>query len=212
MILDLSITEELWNWKACKEKLFALKGRLGFPNINFLEFLGLSLSLENGSLLDTLTGKEIKGENTKSKWLIQSVFYLLTGYAKIKNVKLTGELITSKNIRGNMFLRRDNDGSKNRLINEFSNKPHGLAAAAIVLGGTIRDFPYGDVAIVLMALPRVPLTIILSTCKKEYPDDVRIYYDKSIKDIFDSEQTNFLTTLTASRLIAAHRSLVNTET
>lgn len=208
----LSNTEDHWNWEVCKEKISGLKGRLGFPNINFLEFLGLSLNLKDGSLFDTLTGEEIKGEKIKSKWIIQSVFYLLSGYANSNNVKLTGELITSSNIRGNKFLQRPNINSKNRLIKEFSNNPYELAIAANVLGGTIRDFPYGDVAIVLMALPRVPVTIILSESNEEYPSDVRIYYDKSIKDVFDSEQTNFLTTLTTSRLIDAHRSLVNTNT
>ena len=212
MNLYLSNTEDIWNWEACKEKISSLKGRLGFSDINFLEFLGLSLNLKDGSLFDTLIGEEIKGEKIKSKWVIQSVFYLLSAYANSNNVKLTGELVTSKNIRGNKFLQRPNINSNNRLIKEFSNNPQGLASAANVLGGTIRDFPYGDVAIVLMALPQVPVTIILSVSNEVYPSDIRIYYDKSIKDVFDSEQTNFLTTLTTSRLIDAHRNLVNTNT
>jgi hypothetical protein len=43
-----------WYWKNCKDNIRSLKGRLGFPNCPNLHFLGLSLSLKDGSIYDEI--------------------------------------------------------------------------------------------------------------------------------------------------------------
>jgi hypothetical protein len=61
----------------------------------------------------------------------------------------------------------------------------------------------------LKALPLIPLTIVLYAGDQEFPGDARIFYDTSIKDVFDAEQTNFITHLTISRLITANKQINN---
>lgn len=41
---------EMWDWGSCKSKIMGLEGRLGFSKMPVLRFLGLSLSLEDGSI------------------------------------------------------------------------------------------------------------------------------------------------------------------
>jgi hypothetical protein len=200
ILLDL---DGLWNWTACKEMINSLPGRLGFQKGEHLEFMRLKLNLRNGALHDLLSNNFIMDNDIKSKHLLRSVFYLLYGYSKVEKINLKGELITSKQIRGKRFINRD-IGAKKRLVKEFSRKPKRLVFSAERLGGIEIEFPYGDVAISLKAFPLIPLTIVLYGIDDEFQGDARIFYDASIKDVFDAEQTNFLTHLSISRLIISN--------
>jgi hypothetical protein len=202
----LSDLKGLWNWTTCKETINSLPGRLGFQDHQYLEFLGLKLDLRNGDLHDLLSKTLIKDHDIQSKHLLRSIYYLLSGYSKVEKIKLTGELITFKQIRGNRFVNRGK-GAEERLIREFSRKPKQLISSAEKLGGNKIDFPYGDITISLKAFPLIPLTIVLYANDEEFPGDARIFYDVSIKDIFDAEQTNFITHLTISRLIISNKQM-----
>jgi hypothetical protein len=63
------------------------------------------------------------------------------------------------------------------------------------------DFPYGDVAVSLDLLPFIPLTIVLTVDDGEFPADSRLFYDETVENYLDSEQTYFLTSLTVLRII-----------
>lgn len=195
----------MWNWNASRRLVSSLRGRLGFPDEDFLEFIGLNISLKDGRVRDLFTGQEIRGQDIYSKNVLQSIFYVLSGYAKVKDVQQVNELISSRQIRGSKFIGRENDGAKARLLSVFSDDPDALVNASSHLKGKRRDFPYGDVAVEVPVLPFVPLMIVLTVSDTEFPCDVRIFYDKSIETVFDSEQINFLTQLSVSRLIDARR-------
>jgi hypothetical protein len=204
----LSDLKGLWNWTKCKKTINRLPGRLGFQKLEYIEFLELKLDLHNGDIYDLLSDAIIDDHDIQSKHLIKSIYYLLSGYSKAKKIKITDDLITFKQIRGNRFVNRGK-GAKERLIREFSKKPRKLILSAEKLGGNQIDFPYGDVKISLKPLPLIPLTIVLYAGDQEFPGDARIFYDASIKDVFDAEQTNFITHLTISRLITANKQINN---
>jgi hypothetical protein len=195
--------QELWTWDVCKEKIQELSGSHGFPDERSINFLGLTVNTEDGSIFDVLNEKKVNTEERSGRFLANTVFYVLSAYSDSKNRNPIGNLITSKQFRGVGFTERGNEGERFRIIREFGEEPEKLLQAVEPLGGTQIDFPYGDIVIRVNALPQIPITIALTGWDEEFPADAVIFYDESIKKILDSEQTYFLTHLTISRIIEA---------
>ncbi len=191
---------ELWTWRYCKDSVKSLPGRLGFPARDQLEFLGYELDLKNGSIRDTLTGETVDTAQRAGRRATNTIFYVLLAYSESTEKRPTGKLISSRQFRGARFTKRDTFGERGRIIESFK-EPARLETAAKVLGGSKVDFPYGDVAISLDLLPFIPLTIVLTVDDGEFPADARLFYDETVENYLDSEQTYFLTSLTVSRLI-----------
>ena len=82
----------------------------------------------------------------------------------------------------------------------FADSYKWLREAVRLLGGSEVDFPYGDYAFKINALPLIPLTFVMSLGDDEFPLDVRIFYDENIENYLDVERINFLTNLTIARL------------
>ncbi|MFH2110777.1 MAG: DUF3786 domain-containing protein [Candidatus Bathyarchaeota archaeon] len=197
----------LWSWDACKDKLVGLRGRLGFPDQGELRFLGLSVDLGDGSVTDDLTGGRLRGEDPWSRYMVQTVFYVLSGYSEAEHVETPGRLMSYKQLRGARFGDLDNRRTRDRIIERFRGDPGALVACAERLEGERVEFPYGDVAVRLEALPLVPLTIILSCESAEFEADARVFYDETVQGYLDVERINFLTNLAVSRLAAASKRL-----
>jgi hypothetical protein len=191
---------ELWTWRYCKGAVKSLPGRLGFPTGDQLEFLGYELDLKNGSIRDTLTGETVNTAQRAGRRATNTIFYVLSAYSESTEKRPTGKLISSRQFRGTRFTKRDTFGERGRIIETFK-EPRRLETAAKFLGGSKVDFPYGDVAISLDLLPFIPLTIVLTVDDGEFPADARLFYDETVENYLDSEQTYFLTSLTVSRLI-----------
>ena len=191
---------ELWTWRNCKEAVKSLQGRLGFPAGDKLEFLGFELDNNNGSIKDSLTGEPVDMAQRAGRRAANTIFYVLSAYSESPEKKPTGKLISSKQFRGTLFTKRDTMGERYRIIKSFK-EPAKLEMASKVLGGSKVDFPYGDVAVNLNLLPFIPLTIVLTVDDGEFPADARLFYDETVENYLDSEQTYFLTSLTVSRLI-----------
>lgn len=191
---------ELWTWRNCKEAVKSLPGHLGFPTGDKLEFLGFELDTINGSIRDTLTGDPVDMAQRAGRRAANTIFYVLSAYSESQEKKPTGKLISSKQFRGTRFTKRDTMGERYRIIKSFK-EPANLETAANVLGGSKIEFPYGDIAVSLNILPYIPLTIILTIDDGEFPADSRLFYDETVENYLDSEQTYFLTSLTVSRLI-----------
>jgi len=187
----------------CKEKIQGLRGSHGFPDERSIKFLGLTVNTGDGSIFDVVNEKKVNNEERSGRFLANTVFYVLSAYYDSKNRNLTGNLITSKQFRGVGFTERGNEGERFRIIREFGEEPDKLLMAVEPLGGTRIDFPYGDLIVRVDALPQIPITIALTVGDEEFPTDTRIFYDESIKNILDSEQTYFLTHLTINRIIEA---------
>ncbi len=191
---------ELWTWKYCKEAVKSLPDRLGFPAGDKLDLIGFELDLNNGSIRDTLIGEPVDMAQRTGRRASNTIFYVLSAYSESQEKKPTGILISSKQFRGVQFTGRDTLGERYRLIKSFK-EPAKLETAAKVLGGSKVDFPYGDVAVSLNILPYIPFTIVLTVDDGEFPADARLFYDETVENYLDSEQTYFLTSLTVSRLI-----------
>ncbi|MBC8463146.1 DUF3786 domain-containing protein [Candidatus Bathyarchaeota archaeon] len=195
---------ELWTWRYCKESVKSLPGRLGFPVEDQLELLGFKLDLKTGSIRDTLIGEPVDMARRAGRSAANTIFYVLSAYTDSQEKRPTGKLISSKQFRGTMFTKRDTMGERYRIIENFKD-PAKLETAAKALGGSKTDFSYGDVAVSLNLLPFIPLTIVLTVDDGEFPADARLFYDETVENYLDSEQTYFLTSLTMSRLIQSAR-------
>ena len=195
----------LWSWEQCRDRLRNLRGRLGFHEKYALEFLGLSLDLADGSVMDMLTGENINGNDSWSRFVTQAVYFVLSGYSESEQHEVTSRLVTSKQFSGALFGDLDNSRIRQRLVEEFSDDPLALKMCAKRLGGREVEFAYGDMAVKLEALPLIPITIVLSVEDEEFQADAHIFYDETIQKYLDAERTNFLTILTVGRLIAAKR-------
>jgi hypothetical protein len=200
---------EIWTWKKCSSKIQSLSGKNGFSCEPVLRFLGYELDTRNGSLFDNLTEKKVDTSKRSGKSIFNTILYILTAYSDAENRKPTGQLISAKQFRGTKFTNRDAIGERLRLIREFMEKNEHIVLAVKKLGGYQIAFPYGDVAVRLDALPLIPIVIVLSTGDKELPSDARIFYDDSIENYFDSEQTYFLTHLTVTRLVQSKTSFLS---
>ena len=169
-----------------------------------LELLGFKLDLKTGSIRDTLTGEPVDMARRAGRSAVNTIFYVLSAYSESQEKRPTGKLISSKQFRGTRFTKRDTMGERYRIIENFK-EPAKLETAAKALGGSKTDFSYGDVAVSLNLLPFIPLTIVLTVDDGEFPADARIFYDETVENYLDSEQTYFLTSLTMSRLIQSAR-------
>jgi hypothetical protein len=193
----------LWSWEQCRDRLRNLRGRLGFHEKYALEFLGLSVDLADGSVMDMLTGENIYGNDSWSRFVTQAIYFVLSGYSESEHHEVTGRLVTSKQFSGALFGDLDNSRTRQRIVEEFSDDLSALKMCAERLGGREIEFAYGDIAMKLEALPLIPITIVLSVEDEEFQADARIFYDETIQKYLDAERTNFLTILTVGRLTAA---------
>jgi len=191
---------ELWTWKNCREAVTSLPGRLGFSAGDKIEFLGFESNLNNDSIMDTFTGRHVDAAQRAGRMATNTIFYVLSAYSESPEKKPTGKPISSKQLRGAQFTNRDTMGERYRIIKNFK-EPARLETAAKALGGSKVVFPYGDTAVSLNILPYIPLTLVLTVDDGEFPADARLFYDETVENYLDSEQTYFLTSLTVTRLI-----------
>lgn len=184
---------DLWTWKNCKETMRALPGRLGFPKGNVLRFLDLEINLEDGSITDTTLGQPFDPK-------IEYIFFLLNQYAKAKEVSLTGELISYKQISGGRVYAAVFDGRVVKpIVKRLTSNLDHFSKAATKLGGTRADV--GDLAYTIFGLPRVPYTYVVWEANEEFPARVSVFLDGSAGSYLDAEAHAHLASLTTIRLL-----------
>ena len=193
-----------WNWTNVREQIRTLAGKLGFPEEEHLDFLKIRVALNDGKLLDLLNNRRLDVSDHQQGFIIKTVYYILQGYALAKSAQFTKRLIAYRNLRGARFGDFSNIGAREKLLTLFANDYTRLEEAVRLLDGLRVDFPYGDIAFKIDALPLIPLTFVLSLSDEEFPKDVRIFYDENITSYLDVERTNFLTNLTIERLMKAY--------
>jgi hypothetical protein len=191
---------EIWTWENCKDDLKSIPGRLGFPHGDRLELLRFEVDLTNGTIIDQITQKTVDENLRKDRLTANTIFYALSAYSDSTEKKPTGKLISSKQFRGAQFTQRDTLGERSKIAQHFTVISE-LKRVTTKLGGSRIEFPYGDIAVCLDLLPYIPLTIVLTLGDDEFPADVRLFYDETVENYFDSEQTYFLTNLAVSRII-----------
>jgi hypothetical protein len=191
-VSNKSFEGDLWTWVRCKSKISGLRGKLGFADSSFLRFLGLSLSLEDGSMFDELRNQQFTA--------IAPVLYcILSGYVDAKPISEAFNLVSFRQLPGghayyNAFLRR----AVNSVQKVFGSKPERLVEAAKLLGGSKAD--YGDCSVKIYSLPLVPITVVLWTENGEFESSANILFDSSVSNYLSTEQVAMLGELTSVRL------------
>ena len=190
---------EFWNWERCKTKIRSLKGRLGFKESSTLRFLGLSLSLEDGSFHDDL-------RNRPFPEVTPSIYCILSGYAEAEPVPEVSKLISFRQLSGGHAYHKAFLGRVVLSVQRvFGPKPRMLVEAAKLLGGS--EVNYGECSVRVNSLPLVPITVVLRAESPEFPASANMLFDSSISHYLTTEQVAMLSQLTSARLRHAHEVL-----
>jgi hypothetical protein len=189
----------LWTWKNCKETLLTLPGRLGFPTGKSLRFLDLEISLVDGSITDLTLKKPFDPK-------IEYIFFLLNQYAKAKEIPLTNDFISYKQISGGRVYSSVFESRAVKPIEKYlSGTPSVFETAAQQLHGT--RAPIGDIAYTIMALPRVPYTYVIWVGDDEFPPRAKMFLDGSAESYLDAESHAHLASLATYRLLAIAKTM-----
>jgi hypothetical protein len=84
------------------------------------------------------------------------------------------------------------------VLRAFGPRPGALAEAAESLDG--RPLAMGDAAVVIQALPRVPLAFIVWSGDDEFPPSANVVFDASVEGYLDAEAVTVLAEMAARRL------------
>ncbi|MBN1189920.1 MAG: DUF3786 domain-containing protein [Dehalococcoidales bacterium] len=87
------------------------------------------------------------------------------------------------------------------LVEHFGQAPEELVSAAADLGGEKAE--YGDIAVVIPAFSRVPLTYIVWKGDDEFPPDATILFDSTILDYLSAEDINVLCQTVTWKMVKA---------
>ncbi len=87
------------------------------------------------------------------------------------------------------------------LLRAFGQRPEALREAAAGLDGSSLDM--GDAAVVLEALPRVPIAFVLWSGDDEFAPSASVVFDASIEGYLDAEAVTVLAELATRRMIEA---------
>lgn len=160
--------------------------------------------MRDGGIKDTFLDTSVDLGQRAGRRITNTLFYVLSAYSESEEKQPTGDLISSNQFRGTRFTKRETMGEHSRVSETFKD-PARFMMVSQLLGGSRIDFPVGDIAIRFNLLPLIPLVIVLTLEDGEFKADAHIYYDETIENYLDSEQTYFLTSLTVSRLIQLAR-------
>jgi hypothetical protein len=169
---------------------------LADSNNNQLIFLGYVADLASGQILDALNNNPCLNK-TELK-ILQT---LLLHYSTAMSVKRIGKLVRFSDLPGgssyaNTFLRR----AVQPIAKTFGNEPAKLLETAKRFNGF--SLSYGDCSVEILALPRIPVTIILWEAK-EFPASATILYDKSAINYLPTEDLAVIGELTTALLVEA---------
>lgn len=187
----------IWNWEKTRDRIRSLRGRLGFSDQPYLEFLKIRLHLDDGRAYDTL-------RNIHLSELEPMIYYLLYMYSKAEEDPEAGRLISFKDFYGGaQYYGAFHDRVIERLRRHFGERPDLLLGSAELLGGS--RFDIGDLGIKLYALPRIPIFIVLWIGSEDIPSSLNILFDESATRYFIGEEASVLGSLTAIRLVEASK-------
>jgi len=201
--LDSQGEHEFWNWERCRTKIRGLRGRLGFKESSMLRFLGLSLSLEDGTVHDDLG-------NHPFPEVAPGIYCILSGYADAEPIPETLKLVSFRQLPGGHAYHKAFVGRAVLSIQRvFGSKSRMLVEAARLLDGC--EVNYGDCSVRVHALPLVAVTVVLWTESPEFSASASMLFDASISHYLTTEQVAGLGELTSARLRHAYGVLIGTE-
>lgn len=184
--------DKCWNWERCGERIASLRGRLGFPDTDSLDFLDLHLDLRSGILSAGYSGTPVPE-------LRAGVFCILATYARAAQSPEAFRMVSFRELPGGeayaaAFHRR----AVIPLAGLYSRDPHAFAAALGILGGI--PVAYADHAWKVHALPRVPLSVLVWDGSEEFPASAALFFDASAGAYLETEAAAMLGELAADRI------------
>ncbi|MGQ9546429.1 MAG: DUF3786 domain-containing protein [Dehalococcoidia bacterium] len=125
---------------------------------------------------------------------------ILHYFTLAKGTLATGRLITYRQIPGGInYFPAFSQRAITPFVNRFAKEPEQLTKAAAKLGGHKGD--YGDVSVVINALPRVPVTFVLWTGDAEVAANGSILFDANISDYLSTEDVAVLSETITWKLV-----------
>jgi hypothetical protein len=145
-----------------------------------LEFLGFVVNLESGEI-----GESLKGNGDVARVEFEVLQVLLKHYAKSEPVEKAGKLVRFACLPGGYayekaFLRR----AVQPVAEAFGDEPERLVECAKRLGGF--GVSFGDCAVEVPALPRIPLTIVVWR-RSEFPATANTLYDQTANNYYQQK-------------------------
>jgi hypothetical protein len=158
-----------------------------------------SLNVLNESVKVDKWEKQITSSRSQDKSFGILVMHYLIG---CQASGLSGELVLFRQLKGgeaynDAFHKRVNEP----LAKAFGNTPGELVKAGVRLGGTIRS--KGSASIELLLFPKVPVIVIVWRGDDEVPATSTILFDRSVGDIFPTEDVAVVGSFIVEKLIQA---------
>lgn len=159
-------------------------------------FLGFTLNLKTGTLIDKLSSTQ---SNYFTEWHLQILKTLLDHYSNAEIIPLTGKLVKFKDVPGGYAYE---GAFEKRAIHPiaqfFGERPDEMLKAAEKIGGLKGNV--GDASFIIEPLKGILLTYILWK-SDEFPASSNILYDESASNYLPTEDLAVLGEVTTSRLI-----------
>jgi hypothetical protein len=152
----------------------------------------LTLDFLNRRVVITWPDLEFSYRESHEEVPIQQQVLLLHYLNGAKGAGMTGRWIAYQEVPDgkfylDAFLRR----AKNPMIQVFGSRPELLVKLATEAYGA-EPFDQGDLSVVIMALPLVPVALILWRGDEEFPPEGTILFDQSISHILSAEDMAWL--------------------
>ncbi len=158
----------------------------------------------NQSYQITLPDIEISLVNSAEEVTIRDKVLILHYFIGASGTQAADRLITFRELpEGTVYAPTFAKRTIKHLLNYFGQEPQLLLDTAEKFGG--RRVEHGDVAVTIMAFPRVPITIVLWRGDAEFTPDGSILFDASITDYLAAEDITILCETITWRLIRYFR-------
>jgi len=106
---------------------------------------------------------------------------LVSYLIEAKNIPLRGRWVSEKDLKGGeMFFRGPHLFPVGPLEHKFGNDGNGFLRAGEKCGG--KHVPGADVSFQVMALPRVPLQVLLWLADEDFPAKITFLFDATVED------------------------------
>ena len=125
-----------------------------------------------------------------------TIMYLL----KAKNIPPTGNMITEKDIKGGIqFFQGPHSLMTKTLVDRYQFAAEDFMAKGESIGGMRQE--YGDAAIRLRPLPKIPVTYILYKGDEEFKGNVVVAFDETVGEHLPLDVIWALVNVTSSALL-----------
>ncbi len=120
------------------------------------------------------SGQFIVNELSKHSRLSTILRYLIHA----KDIPLSGQLVRPSDLPGGeIFLKGTHVIPLDKIAERFGNTPGAFLSKGKKLGGTKMD--YGDISLMLLPFPRVPVVLILWSGDEEFPSRSSLLFDST---------------------------------